>query len=164
MAPRSIPVSSFREKYVTNNISQVKTSFPGKNSCRPQLAGNLSDFLLAWRIENIYFPRSLLTALACNLSKPLPWCSMRRPIRRTMLTTTPNPEARRGVRFLSGKCGSIMPVTGFRSVVGANAAYVGRGRSCDKKGAKTLRGSTLLHTWWPYGVLFAAGTKYQIQK
>lgn len=75
--------------------------------------------------------------MAQNLSKLVPWCSLRQPIQRTMLTTTPNPEARRGVRFLSGKWGSIMPVTGFRSVVGANAAYVGRGRSCDKKGAKT---------------------------
>ena len=47
-----------------------------------------------------------------------------------MVITIAIPEKIRGVRFSSGKCGSRIPVTGFRSTVGANAANVGRGRSC----------------------------------
>jgi len=39
------------------------------------------------------------------------------------------PEKTRGCLFSSGKCGSNIPVTGFRSTVGAKAANVGRGRS-----------------------------------
>ena len=39
------------------------------------------------------------------------------------------PEKILGCLFSSGKCGSNIPVTAFRSTVGAKAANVGRGRS-----------------------------------
>ena len=51
----------------------------------------------------------------------------------TIVTTMAIPENIRGCLFSSGKWGSIIPVTGFRSTVGANAANVGRGRSYKRK-------------------------------
>lgn len=55
----------------------------------------------------------------------------------TIVTTIAIPENIRGCLFSSGKCGSIIPVTGFRSTVGANAANVGRGRSYKKSEIST---------------------------
>ena len=49
--------------------------------------------------------------------------------RLTIVITIAIPEKTRGCLFSSGKCGSSIPVTGFRSTVGAKAANVGRGRS-----------------------------------
>lgn len=46
-----------------------------------------------------------------------------------MVTMIKIPEYSLGALALVGKCGSGMPVMGFLSTVGANAANVGRGRS-----------------------------------
>ena len=47
----------------------------------------------------------------------------------TIVRTTAIPEKTRCVRLSSGKCGSMIPVTGLRATVGANAAKVGLGLS-----------------------------------
>ena len=49
--------------------SSAKNVLPGKNSCRPLLAGKVLYSLLAERIEHIYFPSSSLTALGKNSGK-----------------------------------------------------------------------------------------------
>ena len=54
----------------------------------------------------------------------------------TIVRTTAMPENTRWVRLSSGKWGSMIPVTGFRATVGANAANVGLGRSWQKHGWK----------------------------
>ena len=46
------------------------------------------------------------------------------------------PEYTLGARSFDGKCGSGTPVIGFASIVGANAANVGRGRSTSLSKSK----------------------------